>query len=294
VYPALPGADEVIAINGRETWAGQGRRNGRSAAAHGLPPGPAERAWVTGGPRVGDAFGEMLLAELETRQAGGGGSVPEIVERDDGFIRAASPSRYFAEPAEWAPFERRALDLATGRVIDIGCGAGRFALAMQERGAAVTALDISPGAVEVTRRRGVRDVVLASAQDGVPGRAAYDTFLLMGENLGLIGGRVSAAAFLAGLAKVASPAARIIGHGADPHETDDPVHVRYRERNHATGAMGGQMTIRVRHRDLATEWFPYLLCSPAELAGLAAGTPWGLTDVERVDQVNYLAVLTRR
>jgi len=249
---------------------------------------------VTGGPRVGDAFGEMLLAELEARQAGGGHSVTEIVERDDGFISAASPSRYFAEPAEWAPFERRALDLATGRVIDIGCGAGRFALALQERGTAVTAIDISPGAVEVSRRRGVRDLVLASAHDGVTGRAAYDTFLLMGENLGLMGGRVSAPVFLAGLGAAASPAARIIGHGADPHETDDPVHVRYRERNQAAGAMDGQMTIRVRYRDVTTEWFPYLLCSPAELAGLAAGTPWELTGVERADQVNYLAVLTRR
>lgn len=249
---------------------------------------------MTGGPRAGDAFGEMLLAALETGPAGGGGSATEIVERDDGFIRAASPSHYFAEPAAWAPFERRALDLAAGRVIDIGCGAGRFALALQERGTEVTAMDISPGAAEVSRRRGVRDVVLAGAPEGVAGRTAYDTFLLMGENLGLLGGRGSAAVFLAGLAAAAGPGARIIGHGADPHETDDPVHVRYRERNQAAGAMDGQMTIRVRYLDLATEWFPYLLCSPAELAGLAAGTPWELTGVERADQVNYLAVLTRR
>ncbi|HEY4853509.1 MAG TPA: class I SAM-dependent methyltransferase [Streptosporangiaceae bacterium] len=248
---------------------------------------------MTGGPRAGDAFGEMLLAELAIMQAGGGRSVTEIVERDDGFIRAASAARYFAHPDEWAPFERRTLDLAAGRVIDIGCGAGRFALALQERGIAVTALDISPGAVEVSRRRGVRDVVLASAQEGAVGRGAYDTLLLMGENLGLIGGRGRAAAFLAGLAAAATPTARIIGHGADPHQTRDPVHVRYRERNHGADAMDGQMTIRVRYRDLATAWFPYLLCSPSELAGLVAGTQWELTDVEHVDQVNYLAILTR-
>ncbi len=189
-------------------------------------------AWMTGGPRTGDAFGEMLLAELEITQAGGGGpSVTEIVERDDGFIRGMPASRYFARPAEWAPFERRALELAAGRVIDVGCGAGRFALALQEGGIAVTALDVSPGAVEVSRRRGVRDAVLADAQDGWADCGAYDTFLLMGENLGLIGSRERAAAFLAGLAAAASPGARIIGHGADPSTTDDPVHVRYRERN---------------------------------------------------------------
>jgi SAM-dependent methyltransferase len=248
---------------------------------------------MTGGPRIGDAFGEMLLAELEDRKAGGGGSVTEIVERDDGFIHAGPASRYFARPDEWAPFEHQALDLATGRVVDVGCGAGRFALALQDRGLAVTALDISPGAVEVSRRRGVRDVVLGNARDGAAGQQMYDTFLLMGENLGLIGGRGQAVAFLAGLAAVGGPGARIIGHGADPHRTRDPVHVRYRERHHRGDAMAGQMTIRVRYRDLATEWFPYLLCSPSELAGLVAGTPWDLTRVERADQVNYLAILTR-
>ncbi len=87
---------------------------------------------------------------------------------------------------------------------------GRFALASQERGYAVTALDNSPGAVEVSaagecvtpcwpaRRTG-------RADRGPPG--AYDTFLLMGENLGLLGDPgEQAAAFLAGLAAAASPA----------------------------------------------------------------------------------------
>jgi SAM-dependent methyltransferase len=246
---------------------------------------------MAGVPGTGDAFGAMLLAELEMTQAGGP-PVIEIVERDDGFIRGMPGARYLARPAAWAPFERRALDLAAGRVIDIGCGAGRFALALQERGLRVTALDNSPGAVEVCRRRGVRDVVLADAQDGEAGHGPYDTFLLMGENLGLIGSRERAAGFLAGLAASAAPRARIIGHGADPHRTSDPVHVRYRRRMQATGALAGQMTVRVRYRDLATDWFPYLLCSPAELAELAAGTPWELTEVERADEVNYLAVMT--
>ena len=247
---------------------------------------------MTHEPRTGDAFGEMLTTAFAAWQAGAP-PVSEIVERDDGFIRAAPALGYFAGPADWAPFERTALDLAQGRVIDVGCGAGRFALAVQERGGAVTALDISPGAVTLTRRRGVRDVILADARQDLAGRGPYDTFLLMGENLGLAGSPGQAAGFLRGLASVASPGARIVGHGADPHETDDPVHVRYRERNARAGTLAGLMTIRVRYRDLATEWFPYLLCSPAELAGLAAGTPWQLTDVNRVDAVNYLAVLTR-
>jgi SAM-dependent methyltransferase len=244
------------------------------------------------GPRTGDAFGAMLRdAQLATERA----RVAEIVERDDGFIRSGSPARYFAQPAEWEPFERRALDLVRGRVLDVGCGTGRFALALQERDIGVTALDISAGAIQVARTRGVRDAVCADpAAHAAAAGDGYDTFLLMGENLGLLESRERAPALLASLAAVARPGARIIGHGADPGLTGDPVHDTYAKRNGELGRMAGQMTIRVRHRDLATPWFEYLLCGPEELSALAATASWTLTSVDRVDPVNYLAVLTHQ
>jgi SAM-dependent methyltransferase len=245
------------------------------------------------GPRVGDAFGDMLRAGLEAVSAGRGAPA-EIVERDDGLIHAGSADRYFARPAAWAPFERRALDLAAGRVLDVGCGAGRFALAAAERGLEATALDISPGAVAVSRQRGVRDAVLATVDDHAASGARYDTLLLMGENLGLMQNAERAPGFLAALAALARPGARIIGHGANPYRTDDPVHVGYQQHNAERGRMAGQMTIRVRHRDLATPWFDYLLCAPGELDTLLAPTQWKLAETTDADPVNYLAVLTRR
>jgi SAM-dependent methyltransferase len=237
----------------------------------------------------------MLRAASEPAHAGHGAlTTVEIVERDDGLISAAAADRYFAQPSDWAPFERRVLDMAAGRVLDVGCGAGRFALALQERDLPVTALDVSPGAVAVSRQRGVRDVVLASAADHAASLSRYDTFLLMGENLGLLDSPQRAPRFLAELAAIARPGARIIGHGANPHETDDPVQVRYRQRNTELGRMAGQMAIRVRYCDLASPWFGYLLCAPAELASLLACTSWELTEVHDVDEVNYLAILSYR
>ncbi|HZR52812.1 MAG TPA: methyltransferase domain-containing protein [Streptosporangiaceae bacterium] len=254
------------------------------------------------GPRIGDAFGEMLLTCWKTAGVQQiGTNVPEMVERDDGFISVQRPARYFAEPAQWRDFERTAVDLAGdlaggpgGMVLDVGCGAGRFALALQERGVPVTGLDTSAGAAEVSRRRGVRDVVHGSVA-ALTGR--YATFLLMGENIGLLESARRAGGFLAGLAAAARPGARIIGHGADPAPivsgaAGDAEFTAYLRRNTERGRLPGELTIRVRHRDLATPWFGYLLCSPAELAALAEPAGWRLDSAEYADKANYLAVLT--
>ena len=228
-----------------------------------------------------------MLCEFVNSQSPG---VAEVIERDDGFIYVQRPDRYFAAPSAWAQFERDALELAGDLVLDIGCGAGRFALALQQRGTAVTGLDVSAGACEVSRRRGVRDVVhrrvAQLAQDG----RRYDTFLLMGENLGLLEGAAMAPAFLAGLAAIARPGARIVGHGVDPKAADEAL-ARYLRRDREPGRLAGELTIRLRHRDLATEWFGYLLCGPAELGELARGTGWQLTRAQYADQANYLAVI---
>jgi SAM-dependent methyltransferase len=226
-------------------------------------------------PVIGDAFGAMLSAFWTLLSAGEEDpDITEIIERDDGFIIAQRPGRYFAAPASWTDFERTALGLAAGRaaVLDIGCGAGRFALALQELGTPVTGLDVSAGAVGVCRQRGVEDVILGSVT-AKPG-PAYDTFLLMGENIGLLESGQRAAVFLRALAGHARPGARIIGHGADP------------------GGQPGEMTIRVRFRNLATAWFGYLLCSPGQLAALAEPAGWQLTSADYADPVNYLTVLT--
>ena len=95
----------------------------------------------------------MILEYLET------GEGIEIVERDDGFISPSTfgPVAYFTPLRRWPKTERQAIRIARGRVLDVGCGAGRVGLHLQERGHDVVGIDLSPLAVEVSRRRGVRD-----------------------------------------------------------------------------------------------------------------------------------------
>lgn len=235
-------------------------------------------------PVVGDAFGQMLLA---CWQAGAvPGQVFEIVERDDGLITAADAARYFTTPRDWAPGERELLAGIRGRVLDIGCGAGRHAVFVRQGGAEVLGLEPSAGAAQVARDRGVQ-VVQAGVQDLPAGLGDFEEFLLLGNNLGLLADAVTAPRVLSALAEIAVPGARILGEGLDPQHTQNPLHVAYHARNRAHGRLPGQVRIRVRQDNLATEFFDYLFVSPAELAGLLAGTPWRIERLHEHPEGRY-------
>src|SRR5439155_25169192 len=95
----------------------------------------------------------------------------------------------FSPFRRWPKAERAAMRYVRGRVLDVGCGAGRVALHLQERGHDVVGIDLSPGAVEVARRRGAKDVrELAITRVG-PKLGLFDTIVMFGNNFGLMGGR---------------------------------------------------------------------------------------------------------
>lgn len=237
-----------------------------------------------------DAYGRALRDYHET------GEGFEIVERDDGYISpSGGPSIYVAEPDEWPNSEREAVALAEGRVLDIGCGAGRHALFLQDLGHEVVGIDASPGAVAVARERGVErveelDVVNVDALE-----STFDTILMMGNNFGLVGTQDRAPAMLGVLADVTAEGGRIIAESMDPHATNEPEHLAYHERNRERGRMPGALRLRVRYKTAATDWFEYLLVSPEEMREVVAETPWTVTDVHEIgnDRGSYVAVLER-
>ncbi len=240
--------------------------------------------------RTGDGYGEMLLAALEQD-----GELLEIVEREDGFIMASrfGPQAYFAPYANWPSRQRRALRLARGRVLDVGAGAGRVALHLQEKGHDVVAIDASPGAVEVCRRRGVRDARVLRVEDVDESLGVFDTVVMYGNNLSLLGSRARAPRLLRRLAAITSDRARILGECLDPYTTEDSHHLAYHEHNRSRGRMGGQIRIRIRYRDVATPWFDYLFQSHAELKEILDGTGWTLARTIEDDPPLYIAVIEK-
>lgn len=237
--------------------------------------------------RTGDAFGQALWDHLQGRDG------THVVEREDGRVEAMGCGWAFSGFKDWPPHVRRALRLVSGRVLDVGCGAGRHALYLQERGHAVVGIDVSQLALKVARKRGVLDarrlqVTRVSRRLGI-----FDSIIMMGNNFGLMGGERRARWLLKfSFRAVTSPGARIIAELVDPYETHDPEHLAYHRLNRARGRMSGQLKLRIRYRSLATEWFDYLFVSRKELARLVKGTGWR---VERCigDGPQFVAVIQR-
>jgi SAM-dependent methyltransferase len=234
-----------------------------------------------------DAYGRLILDHFEGRPA------LEIVERDDGFINASSygPEAYFAPARRWPKVERQALRLARGRVLDVGCGAGRVALELQARGHEVVGIDVSPLVLEVARRRGARDVRELPVTRVGDELARFDAFVMYGNNFGLVGSRKRAPWLLRRFRSIANEGARILAASTDPYTTDNPDHLAYHDRNRRRGRMVGQLRIRIRHGRYRTPWFDYLLASPEEMAELAKGTGWELMRVIAKDEPRYVGVL---
>jgi SAM-dependent methyltransferase len=238
-----------------------------------------------------DAYGRQLLAQYED-----GSPTAEIIERDDGYIdTGADAGAYFEPYKQWPAIERRAIQFAKGRVLDIGCGAGRHALYLQEKGLDVTGIDSSLGAVKVCKLRGLKKVTVRSIlklDRFKPG--SFDTVLMLGNNFGLFGSAAGASRLLKDLSRITSPDARIIAGTRNPYLTTDPDHLAYQRWNRKRGRMPGQIRLRVRYGKIIGKWFDYLLVSPKEMETLLKGSDWQIEQLIGSGEPTYYAVIRKR
>lgn len=90
----------------------------------------------------------------------------------------------FRDFEEMNKIEQKALKLSSGKVLDIGAGAGSHSLYLQnERKLDVTALDISPKSIEVCKLRGIHNAI-AQNMLAFSGQN-FDTILLLMNGTGI-------------------------------------------------------------------------------------------------------------
>jgi SAM-dependent methyltransferase len=222
-----------------------------------------------------------------------GDEVFEIIEREDGYIDASDHvGMYFSSFADWQPHEQEAMQyLIPGRVLDLGCGAGRAALYLQEQGHEVVGIDISPLAIEVCRKRGVKDARILSITQVRPHLGRFDNIIMMGNNWGLMGSYNRAKRLLHRFCKMASPDARIIASTNDIYKTDSAVHLSYQAYNRERGRMSGQIRMRVCYKAWRSVWFDYLMVSKPEMEDIVSGTGWKVLEYIDSSGSSYMVII---
>jgi len=106
-----------------------------------------------------------------------------------------------------------------------------------------------------------------------PDEDAYGR-LMLGNNLGLLGGVRRARWLLRRWHAMTTPRARILAETMDPYSVAAEHHRPYHRRNRSRGRLGGQLRIRVRYAAYRTPWFDYLMVSRNELASILRDTGW--------------------
>lgn len=185
--------------------------------------------------------------------------------------------------------EQKALNMAYGKVLDIGAGAGCHALALQERGMDVKAIDISPLSCEVMKERGINDVECVNLFcKQLQGK--YDTLLLLMNGTGIAGKLSQLPALLNRLKELLSEEGQILIDSSD---------LKYIYENE-DGSMDidlnapyyGEVDYQMQYRDIKGEPFDWLYTDPMLLASVSKQCGLQCQIMEQGEHYDYLAKLT--
>ncbi|MEM8963049.1 MAG: class I SAM-dependent methyltransferase [Acidobacteriota bacterium] len=179
---------------------------------------------------------------------------------DDGHVEAL-PIAVMARHDGWPPADEMALELASGRVLDVGAGVGAHVLELQERGHEVVAIDVLARAVEVMRRRGVEDARQVDVF-GLEDATGFDTILLLMNGAGIGGDLDGLGRLLAQCHRLITPLGQILVESADlaADKGGLAVHRRY----------PGELTYQMVYRGDTGMPFPWLFVDAEQLAHSAA------------------------
>jgi SAM-dependent methyltransferase len=109
--------------------------------------------------------------------------------------------------------EQTALNMASGSVLDLGCGAGSHALYLQNKGLEVKAIDVSAGAIEACRLRGVKNAELVNFWD-IKG-SKFDSILSLMNGAGICGSMNRVPDFLNHLKSLLQPGGQVLIDSSD-------------------------------------------------------------------------------
>lgn len=229
-----------------------------------------------------DIFGQAVLDYFHQQ------SPEDIVVLSDDFDDDIIPVDYlFRAYQEMPKLEQKALRLAEGKILDVGCCAGSHALYLQEKQKNIKAIDVSPGAVEVARLRGIKQVEL---QDFFNLKnQQFDTILMLMNGSGIIGKLKNLTSFFKHLKTILAPNGKVLLDSSDLQylfETDEDGGIWVNPNQYY-----GELAYKIQYKNQQSEKFDWLYIDFNSLKLAAESNGFSCILIQEGDHYDYLAML---
>lgn len=188
---------------------------------------------------------------------------------------------------EMPVIEQKALRLVTGRVLDVGCGAGSHSLYLQQQGFDVTSIDISENAITACRLRGIKNAFVANILDLT--NDSFDTILLLMNGTGIFGTIKNTKKYLDTLKSLLNPNGKII------IDSSDIIYMFDEDSDGGRRVLGnqyyGELTFTVTYKNETDVPFPWLYMDYTTLYNAAFKCGLKSNLIIEGDHYDYLAML---
>jgi cyclopropane fatty-acyl-phospholipid synthase-like methyltransferase len=231
-----------------------------------------------------DLFGKAIL-DFQTNDS------PEdlITETSISEADEMSVAYLFRSYNEMPKLEQKALQLAKGKVLDVGCGAGSHSLTLQnDRNLDVTSIDISPNAIRACENRGLKNAKVQNVM--TLEHEKFDTILLLMNGTGIFGTLKETPNFLQKLKSLLNPNGQIL------IDSSDIIYMFDEDEDGGKWIAGegfyGELTFTVSYKNETEDEFPWLYLDYNTLQNAAFANGLQCELILEGEHYDYLAKLS--
>jgi SAM-dependent methyltransferase len=208
-----------------------------------------------------------------------------VVKTDIAEDEELSPSYFFRTFDQMPVQEQEALRRCSGRILDVGAGAGVHSLWLQEQGFDVDALEISPLSCETMIKRGVKNVQLKDVYSLTDQK--YDTILLLMNGAGVAQTLCGLEDLLLHLKTLLNPGGKILA------DSSDLLYLFTDENGEtwvdiASDTYYGEMEYQLTYKSIKGKPFPWLFVDPESFADVAKICGYTVKEIVAGAHFDYL------
>lgn len=194
----------------------------------------------------------------------------------------------FRELSGMPVLEQVALEKCVGDILDVGCGAGSHALALQSQGFKVTGIDTSAGAIATCVARGLNNTLYGDIKD-LSGMK-FDTLLLLMNGIGIAGRLQHLDTLLHHLGSLLNSGGQILMDSSDiiyMFDKDEKGNFLLPD----SGTYYGEVEFTLEYKGISGPGFPWLYLDEKTLEAAAKRSNFAFEIVMKGEHFDYLARL---